>query len=265
VAENQRLAVEALASQGAIAYLGESRQVTADRIATSLKEFMGNFALLSRLSEASGKLVDGKGLERVAARVFRKKARILFLGPADSPVMKFLIQAGEDVLQTVDRIDAAFAQASSCEFLVSYGYRHILKPEVLELFPNKAVNLHISLLPWNRGADPNFWSFVEDTPKGVTIHFLDEGVDTGDIIAQEEVSMESHDTLTSSYERLHQAITELFRQNWLDIRAGRSKRFQQKGGGTVHRSRDKEGLLGLLEPDGWNTPVRKLVAKKDRS
>lgn len=46
------------------------------------------------------------------------------------------------------------------------------------------MNLHISYLPWNKGADPNFWSCIDGTPAGVTLHHIDAGVDTGDIIAQ---------------------------------------------------------------------------------
>ncbi|MCL0081308.1 hypothetical protein M1N64_03665 [Peptococcaceae bacterium] len=50
----------------------------------------------------------------------------------------------------------------------------------MDKFQGRAINLHISFLPWNRGADPNFWSFIENAPVGVSIHYLDEGIDTGD-------------------------------------------------------------------------------------
>ena len=55
---------------------------------------------------------------------------------------------------------------------------------MLDRLPDRVVNLHIAYLPYNRGADPNLWSVLEDTPAGVSIHYVDEGVDTGDIIAQ---------------------------------------------------------------------------------
>ena len=38
--------------------------------------------------------------------------------------------------------------------------------------------MHISYLPFNRGAHPNYWSFKDNSPKGVTIHFIDNGIDT---------------------------------------------------------------------------------------
>lgn len=118
--------------------------------------------------------------------------KILFLGPEDSPLIPWLQEQSEEVIQTSDRLSAREVSKQGYSFLVSYGYRHILRKDILDIFPGRAINLHISLLPWNRGADPNFWSFVEDTPKGVTIHYLDEGVDTGDIIAQQETDVESN-------------------------------------------------------------------------
>ena len=110
-------------------------------------------------------------------------------------------------------------------------------------------------MPWNRGADPNLWSFVENTPKGVTIHHLDEGIDTGDIIAQREVTFtNTHETLATTYQRLHAEIQELFKLHWHEIKAGTSARIQQSGEGSFHLSGDKESLAHLLS-DGWDTPV----------
>lgn len=79
-------------------------------------------------------------------------------------------------------------------------------------------NLHISLLPYNREASPNFFSFIENTPKGVTIHQIDEGLDTGPILAQKELFFdESKETFASSYEKLILEIQMLFKENWSSI------------------------------------------------
>lgn len=181
--------------------------------------------------------------------------KILFLGPADSPLISWLREHGEKVIQTADKLAAKEVSGQGYSFLISYGYRHILPKDILDIFPDKAINLHISYLPWNRGADPNFWSFVEDTPKGVTIHYLDDGVDTGDIIVQEKVEFDSEqETLTTSYEKLQVAIQELFKQNWQYIKAGKCPRIKQVGKGSTHKVKDKEKLSHLLT-DGWNTPV----------
>lgn len=92
--------------------------------------------------------------------------RVLFLGPDDSPLLDWLRDRGECVLQTAEEVSADRVKDRSFDFLVSYGYRHIIRQAVLDHFPDRAVNLHISYLPWNRGADPNLWSFFDDTPKG---------------------------------------------------------------------------------------------------
>lgn len=183
------------------------------------------------------------------------KETILFLGPEQSPLLAWLREQGEEVRQSAEKVVGSDDLVRASEFLVSYGYRHILRKDVLDRFPGRAVNLHISLLPWNRGADPNFWSFIDGTPKGVTIHLLDEGIDTGDILYQKEVALDSaQETLASSYDRLQGAIQDLFKGHWPDIRAGRSPRRKQAGAGTLHRIRDREPLSHLLT-EGWNTPV----------
>ncbi len=180
--------------------------------------------------------------------------RVVLLGPADSPLLAWLEAEGESVITHEEPLTPDSVVTLGADFLVSYGYRHILRRAVLDLFPDRAFNLHISYLPWNRGADPNLWSFVDDTPKGVTIHHIDAGVDTGDIVIQRLVRFEPGATLRTSYDQLQEAIQESFREVWPAIRAGRAPHHPQRGEGSSHRSRDKEALLPLLTA-GWDTPV----------
>ena len=185
---------------------------------------------------------------------------ILLLGPYRKDLIDFLSSLGDRVTNT----EAPLAGDSEClfnsDFIVSYGYRHILKKDILDKFLNKAINFHISLLPWNRGADPNLWSFMEDTPKGVTIHYLDYGIDTGDILAQQEVKYVPEDTLRTSYERLSKTIKELFRRVWPNIRLGKQKSIFQPKGGSYHRLSDRVAFEYLLTK-GWDTPVAGLIGK----
>ena len=190
------------------------------------------------------------------------KPKILFLGPEDSPLLVWLKENGEAVTATTNKISPDYIKTNRFDFLVSYGYRHILKKPILDLFPQRAINLHISYLPYNRGADPNFWSFIESTPKGVTIHYIDEGVDTGDIIVQKKVDFSSsvHEaTLASTYETLHHEIQQLFFQNWASIKSLQCQAIPQSGTGTLHRLKDKTPYLHLLEEAGWNTKVSSLT------
>lgn len=124
---------------------------------------------------------------------------------------------------------------------VFFGY--ILRPDFLDLFPAGVVNLHPAYLPYNRGAYPNIWSIVERTPAGVTLHYIDTGVDTGDIVARRQVSIEPVDTGETLYRKLEQACVELFKETWPLTHSGRAPRIpQDRLEGTYHRTRDVERI-----------------------
>lgn len=125
-------------------------------------------------------------------------------------------------------------------FLISYNYKYIIPDKILKLFKGKAINLHISYLPWNRGASPNFWSFEENTPKGVTIHKLNKGLDKGDILIQKRVYFKEDIGLKKSYKILHKEIQELFKKHWKGIKNGTLKPKKQKGKGSYHSIADKK-------------------------
>ena len=88
---------------------------------------------------------------------------ILFVGPEAEPLLHWLRECEDCVLQTDQKINIDYLNNNEIHFIVSYGYRHKITQDVLDFVGGRAVNLHISYLPWNKGADPNFWSFLEDT------------------------------------------------------------------------------------------------------
>lgn len=167
---------------------------------------------------------------------------VLVLGPNAEQLAPIV----GDVPSTEDPITVE--QAASYDLLVSYGYRHIVRPPVLEVV--RAVNLHISLLPWNRGADPNLWSWIDGTPKGVTVHWMTAGVDEGPIITQREVDLDPESTLAESYQQLQDAMVATFAEAWPAILRG-DPGTPQPAGGTCHRVADRpDGVM----PQGWDTP-----------
>lgn len=145
------------------------------------------------------------------------------------------------------------------DWVISYGYRRIIRPEIIAKYNKRIINIHLSVLPWNRGADPNLWSWVDSTPKGVTIHEIDEGVDTGPIYSRLIVNLHDQHTLRSSYEELRRLAEAHFAAVWPGTRSG-AVRCGQEGdkGGTYHRAKDKEELFAKL-PLGWDTPVKDLT------
>lgn len=180
--------------------------------------------------------------------------KVLFLGYADCPLIGFLQARGCAVVCRQDKITPEWVVEEGCEFLVSYGYRHLIRKPVLDLFGARAVNLHISLLPWNRGSDPNLWSVIDDTPKGVTIHLLEEGLDTGPILFQRKLEFANSETLASSYAKLRMALEDLFMQSWDALATGSCEATPQPAQGTAHRAADKQDFLQRL-PAGFDTPL----------
>jgi methionyl-tRNA formyltransferase len=177
--------------------------------------------------------------------------RILFLtnNPEISdPVYDWLINNDEEVLYETGMIDADYIKQKSVEFIISYNYSSLIKPDVIALLPRRIINLHISYLPYNRGADPNIWSFMDNTPCGVTIHEINEGIDTGDILLQKQVFFDyAEETLGSSYMKLHDMIQKLFFYNWSLIKQHRIKATPPSPGGTSHRKKDAHCLLPILD------------------
>jgi phosphoribosylglycinamide formyltransferase 1 len=109
-----------------------------------------------------------------------------------------------DAFATREARDLAMADwllGQGVQVVVCAGYMHLLTPPFLGRFPGRIVNVHPSLLPQFPGAraiDDALAAGVETT--GVTVHVVDEGLDTGDVIAQEQVPVEPRETLV---ERIH--------------------------------------------------------------
>jgi methionyl-tRNA formyltransferase len=179
--------------------------------------------------------------------------RVLLLSPYPELIQAPIVAAGDTLIvsneppHTVD---------FNVGLIMSFGYRHIIKPAMLDSLACPILNMHISYLPWNRGADPNFWSWFDDTPKGVSIHHIAAGVDTGDIVIQRAVAFDRDtDTLATSFEKLRRAAGALFAESWPAIRAGALPRQRQQGTGSHHRVKDRENWWSRL-PNGFDTPVR---------
>ena len=187
---------------------------------------------------------------------------VLVLGYRPSPITPIIKATNDHVIEADYPINTEFLEKNNIELAVSFGFRHIIKKPVIEYLQGNIVNLHVSLLPWNRGADPNLWSFLENTPKGVTIHYIDEGLDTGDIIAQKQVYFKTNDhTLATTYNILRQEIIDLFEIEWPSIRQSIARRKPQGPDGSFHLAKDKMKFEYLLFQKGWDTPVKYLISK----
>ena len=153
-------------------------------------------------------------------------------------------------LKNLDRIN----------LIVSFGYKDIISEEIIRK-KKKIINLHISYLPFNKGSHPNFWSFAENTPSGVTVHKVDKGIDTGNIIYQKLIDFELYKnkkklTFRKTYNLLISEIENLFLKNFESIINNDYEEIQQIGKGSYHNSNDLPNVL-----KSWDQNIYKTVLK----
>lgn len=111
------------------------------------------------------------------------------------------------------------------DLIVLAGYMRMLSPVFLRAFPDKVINIHPALLPAFPGVHgiKDAWDYgVKVT--GVSVHFVDEGMDTGPIIAQQALSIEEGESLEALEERIHKIEHALYPCVIADFARGRIRR-----------------------------------------
>ncbi|NPC91759.1 phosphoribosylglycinamide formyltransferase [Bacillus sp. WMMC1349] len=104
------------------------------------------------------------------------------------------------------------------EWLVLAGYMRLIGDTLLSAYRNKIINIHPSLLPAFPGLDAIGQAYRAGVKvAGITVHFVDEGMDTGPIIAQRALQVEVNDTLTTLEEKIHKLEHQLYPQVIKDI------------------------------------------------
>ena len=145
-------------------------------------------------------LIDA-GLPIVAVASNRKQARALDRARAVGiPAATFSLDRNAS-REARDLVMATWLMEHEVALVVLAGFMHLLTRPFLDRFPGMIVNVHPSLLPRFPGAhaiDDALAADVETT--GVTIHYVDEGLDTGAVITQERVRVDPRETLV---ERIH--------------------------------------------------------------
>jgi phosphoribosylglycinamide formyltransferase 1 len=102
-------------------------------------------------------------------------------------------------------------KSENVELVVLAGFMRMLKTPMLEAFPHRIINIHPSLLPQFSGLEAWSQALAAGVPKtGCTVHYVDAGMDTGDIIAQREVPVLPSDTPESLHARIQVAEHEIY-------------------------------------------------------
>ena len=97
------------------------------------------------------------------------------------------------------------------EWLMLAGYMRLIGPTLLQEYPRKIVNIHPSLLPKYKGKQAIEQAMAAGEKEiGVSIHYVDEGMDTGDIIAQKKILLTGNETLADVENMIHQIEHQLY-------------------------------------------------------
>src|SRR5262245_25863019 len=122
------------------------------------------------------------------------------------------------------------------DYIVSVHFPCMLRRPVLDLAGSGVLNLHPSYLPYNRGWHTPTWAILDGTPAGASLHFVDESLDTGDVVCRRQIDIHPADTAHTLYLKLKVLEVEVFRQGWRQIRSGcRTATPQCREQATVHR------------------------------
>ena len=148
-----------------------------------------------------------------------------------TPVKEVALKHNLPVYQPTRVKEADFVSelaAMNADVIVVVAFGQIISREILDLPKHGCINVHASLLPKYRGAAPIQWAIIDgEEQTGVTIMQMDEGLDTGDMIAKTEVVISDNETGGSLFDSLSQAGAKLLVKVLADIEAGTIKREPQ--------------------------------------
>jgi phosphoribosylglycinamide formyltransferase-1 len=164
--------------------------------------------------EAIARAIDEGRLPAKLAAVLsdQPEARILELGRQHGARTEVVVPStprGRLDAETEERF-VSILREENVDLVVLAGFMRILGPVFLAAYPRRILNVHPSLLPKHRGANAAAQALAAgDQVTGCTVHHVDEGVDTGEIIAQREVPVQPGDTAESLQARIQRAEHEL--------------------------------------------------------
>ena len=121
-------------------------------------------------------------------------------------------------------------------------WNYILQKKVFEIPNQGCVNFHMSFLPYNKGKKPNVWPIIDGTPAGISIHYIDEGIDSGAVISQQKIEVELTDTAKTLYEKMIDAFPNLFEETWPKLKTGSIEIKKSLEAGTFHLDKEFKEL-----------------------
>lgn len=116
----------------------------------------------------------------------------------------------------------------NCDILVSMSFNQIFKEEIINLTKCKIINCHAGKLPFYRGRNILNWVLINDEKEfGITVHYVDIGIDTGDIILQKTYSISDSDSYETLLNKAHTECADLLHQALILIKNDGVKKIKQ--------------------------------------
>lgn len=150
------------------------------------------------------------------------------------------------VFESEPQLQVALTDLAPFDLGLLAWWPKLISPGVMALASGGFINTHPSLLPYNRGKHYNFWALAEQAPFGVSLHFVDAGIDSGDIVAQQAIAYDWEDTGESLYVKAGQQMFELFKAAYPQIRTGAIRRIpQDTSKGSLHYAREIDAASSI--------------------
>ncbi|MBZ0297948.1 MAG: hypothetical protein K8L99_35675 [Anaerolineae bacterium] len=125
------------------------------------------------------------------------------------------------------------------DYVLAIHFPYIFPESFIKLPKLGTLNLHPAYLPYNRGWHTPSWAILDGTPVGATLHYVDSGIDTGDILYQKLLPISDGDTAHSLYQKLKHLELEIFEEAWPQIEDASCPRIpQDKSLGTTHKRKE---------------------------
>jgi|HubBroStandDraft_3_1064219.scaffolds.fasta_scaffold27045_2 methionyl-tRNA formyltransferase len=196
----------------------------------------GGFEVVGVLCRASDRDPDGDEASSVFAAARRRGLDCLAATDPNAPNL------------------VAAARRLAPDLLLSVQYDRILKPPLLAVPRHGAYNLHFGPLPRLRGCFPTKWAILDDEPAGVTLHAIDPGIDSGDVVARTVVPLATGETDETLYRKLERAAAALFGEQlpWMRELRPPPRRPQREEAATYHPKRlPFDGVIDWGRDAAW--------------
>ncbi len=157
----------------------------------------------------------GRGMKTISSpvKIFAQEKNIPIFQPQK-------IRNNQEIIEQIKKLNP--------EVICVVAYGKILPKEILEIPQYGCINVHGSLLPKYRGAAPIQWAILNgDKKTGITTMYMDEGMDTGDIILKEEVEIEENETTGELWDKLKTIGGKLLVKTLEEIKNGTAPRIKQ--------------------------------------